>query len=156
MSKEHHYQLTTVWTGNKGTGTSDYRAYSRNHEVVMEGKANLLGSSDPAFRGDKTRHNPEDLLVASLSACHMLWYLHLCADAGIIVLEYEDHATGVMEETSDGSGHFTSVILHPKVTVADATMIELANTLHAKAHGFCFIARSVNFRVHHEPSATHT
>jgi organic hydroperoxide reductase OsmC/OhrA len=156
MHKEHQYQLTTVWTGNNGTGTSDYRTYSRNHEVVMEGKANILGSSDPAFRGDKTRHNPEDLLVASLSACHMLWYLHLCADAGIIVLEYVDHATGVMEETPDGSGHFTSVTLHPNVKVADATMIEAANTLHTKAHEFCFIARSVNFPVHHEPSAAYS
>jgi organic hydroperoxide reductase OsmC/OhrA len=155
MQKQHQYQLTTVWTGNNGTGTSDYRAYSRNHEVVMEGKANILGSSDPAFRGDSTRHNPEDLLVASLSACHMLWFLHLCADAGIIVLEYVDHATGVMEEAPDGSGHFTSVTLHPSVTVADATMIETANALHAKAHGFCFIARSVNFPVNHEPSTTH-
>jgi organic hydroperoxide reductase OsmC/OhrA len=153
MHKEHHYTATTRWTGNQGTGTSDYRTYSRNHVVSMPGKADLLCSSDPAFRGDKTRHNPEDLMVGALSGCHMLWYLHLCAVNGVVVTEYEDEAAGVMRENPDGSGEFTSVVLRPRVTVTDASMIGKANALHHEAHRMCFIARSVNFPVTHEPSA---
>jgi organic hydroperoxide reductase OsmC/OhrA len=149
----HNYQITVEWTGNLGNGTKDYRTYSRNHLIQTNGKASINGSSDPAFRGDKTCHNPEDLLVASLSSCHMLWYLHLCAISGVIVLAYVDDATGIMEENTDGSGQFTSVTLHPKVKVADINMIEKANNLHQKANEMCFIARSVNFEIGHEVEA---
>ena len=154
MNKEHHYTASTKWTGNQGTGTNDYRAYSRNHVVSMLHKADLLCSSDPAFRGDKTRHNPEDLMVAALSGCHMLWYLHLCAVNGVVVTNYEDDATGVMRENPDGSGEFTQVVLRPRVTVTQASMIDKANELHHEANRMCFIARSVNFVVTHEPTAT--
>ena len=154
MNKEHHYTASTKWTGNQGTGTNDYRAYSRNHVVSMPHKADLLCSSDPAFRGDKTRHNPEDLMVAALSGCHMLWYLHLCAVNGVVVTNYEDDATGVMRENPDGSGEFTQVVLRPRVTVTQASMINKANELHHEANRMCFIARSVNFVVTHEPTAT--
>ena len=151
MKGQHQYQLTIQWTGNNGTGTSSYRAYERNHEISTENKPIIPASSDPSFRGDKTRYNPEELLVASLSSCHMLWYLHLCSEAGVIVTDYRDNATGTMVETADGGGFFSEVILNPVVTVAENSMIEKANALHAKANELCFIARSVNFKVVHNP-----
>jgi organic hydroperoxide reductase OsmC/OhrA len=151
LTREHHYRITTTWTGNLGTGTSDYRAYSRNHEIKILGKsAPLPGSSDPAFRGDPARYTPEELLVASLSACHMLWFLHLCADAGIVVTEYEDVASGAMSEHPDGSGEFTMVILRPRAVITDSARIADAMALHPRAHEWCFIARSVNFPVQHQ------
>ncbi len=151
MAKEHHYHANTTWTGNLGTGTSHYRAYSRNHEISAQGKsAPLLGSADPAFRGDASRYNPEDLLVASLSACHMLWFLHLCAQEGIVVTNYSDAATGTMVEQADGGGEFTRVTLHPRAVIADPARIAEAAEMHAKAHHLCFIARSMNFPVEHE------
>jgi organic hydroperoxide reductase OsmC/OhrA len=153
MANLHHYKATTNWVGNRGTGTSDYRAYDRNHDISMGGKPDLLCSSDATFRGDKKRHSPEDLLVASLSGCHMLWYLHLCAANGVVVLQYSDEASGTMRENPDGSGEFTEVILNPRVTVAEKTMLDKANQLHHKAHELCFIARSVNFPVTHKPIA---
>lgn len=149
MGKQHHYTLRVEWTGNKGTGTSGYRDYDRNHTISAEGKPDIAGSSDSAFRGDKSRHNPEDMLVASLSTCHMLWYLHLCADAGVIVLAYEDNPSGTMVETEAPGGHFTEVTLNPAVTVKDHSMVEKAAYLHHKAREACFIANSVNFPVNH-------
>ena len=149
--KTHHYQSTVTWTGNKGSGTSDYLSYSRDHIIAIENKPDLHGSSDTAFRGDGTKHNPEDMLLASLSVCHMLWYLHLCADAGIIVTAYTDNPSGVLQERESGGGKFTEVNLQPIVTIANADMIELALSLHEKAHDNCFIANSVNFPVKHEP-----
>ncbi len=152
MNKEHHYALSIEWTGNLGTGTSDYRAYTRNHTISSDGKPDLLASSDPSFRGDKTRYNPEEMLVAALSSCHMLSYLHVCVLNGVVVLEYKDNATGTMKENPDGSGQFTEVTLHPMVKVKDSSMIEKANQLHKRASELCFIARSVNFPVHHSPT----
>src|SRR5229473_7317154 len=148
MPHGHNYRVSTVWTGNKGRGTNNYRSYARDHEISADGKsAAVLCSSDPAFRGDPSRYNPEELLVASLSACHMLWYLHLCADAGIVVTEYHDDASGAMAETKDGGGHFTQVTLRPVVKVAGEVDPELARRLHEQAHHLCFIANSVNFPV---------
>lgn len=154
MQKEHHYQTAIQWTGNNGTGTSNYTAYDRSYTVSIANKATIAGSSDPAFRGDSSKHNPEELLVASLSSCHMLWYLHLCSEAGIIVTAYEDNAIGVMLETKDGSGFFQEVILNPKVTVENETMIPKALELHQRANEMCFIAKSVNFPVHHSPEVS--
>jgi organic hydroperoxide reductase OsmC/OhrA len=151
MQKEHHYQATIQWTGNKGNGTQDYRAYERSHVISIQGKQEIVGSSDPAFRGDKTKHNPEDLLVSALSSCHMLWYLHFCAVNGVVVSSYVDKATGTMIENEDGSGQFTQIVLHPKVAVKDISMIAKAIELHKNAHHACFIARSVNFEILHEP-----
>ena len=152
MAKEHHYQITTTWTGNLGTGTSHYRAYARDHEILAPDKtSSVLGSSDPAFRGNRSRYNPEELLVASLSACHMLWFLHLCAEAGIVVTGYSDGATGIMAEHADGGGEFSRVTLHPHAVITDPKRIAEAAALHAKAHHLCFIARSMNFPVDHEP-----
>ncbi|NCI47106.1 OsmC family protein [Sediminibacterium soli] len=149
--KTHQYRLQIEWTGNKGSGTSAYTAYERAHEISVDGKPGIPASSDPSFRGDKTRYNPEELLVASLSSCHMLWYLHLCAQAGVTVVAYEDLAKGTMTETDDGGGHFTEVMLCPVVTVSEEQMIGKAMELHGSAHSLCFIARSVNFPVRHQP-----
>ena len=150
MKGQHNYSLQLKWTGNKGTGTSNYRAYGRSYTIFVENKADLLGSSDPAFRGDRTKHNPEEFLVASLSSCHMLSYLHLCAEAGVVVTDYADNAIGIMMETSNGGGHFTEVTLNPIVIVTETSMIEKANELHKKANEMCFIANSVKFPVHHK------
>jgi len=152
MNKEHHYALKIEWTGNLGTGTSDYRAYTRNHIISAENKPEIPGSSDPHFRGDKTRYNPEEMLVAALSTCHMLSYLHLCAVNKVIVLEYNDKATGTMVENPDGSGQLTETTLNPVVKVKDSSMNAKAQELHDQAEKLCFIARSVNFPVHHKPT----
>lgn len=152
-AREHAYEIRVEWTGNRGAGTADYRAYARDHEIGSAGRLPILGSSDPAFRGDPTRYSPEDLLVASLSACHMLWFLHLCADAGIIVTAYVDQAAGTMVEEADGSGRFTEVVLRPAVTIA-AGDANRTQALHELAHAKCFVARSVNFPVRCKPSVT--
>ncbi|MBE7172869.1 MAG: OsmC family protein [Williamsia sp.] len=154
MGKQHNYHLTMNWTGNKGSGTSDYKAYERSHVIQTDGKAEIQASSDPAFRGDNTKYNPEELLVAALSSCHLLSYLHQCAVAGVVVTAYTDTATGTMKETPDGGGHFTEVTLNPVVTVKDPSMMERAKELHHKASLLCFIANSVNFPVHHRPVIT--
>jgi organic hydroperoxide reductase OsmC/OhrA len=139
------------WTGNQGSGTSTYRAYSRNHEISAAGKPVVPASSDPAFNGDPGRYNPEDLLVASLAGCHMLWYLHLCAVNKVVVLEYQDNASGTMEETAGGGGRFVEVTLHPSITVTAQSDLDTARRLHHDAHEKCFIAGSVNFPVRVQP-----
>ncbi|HTQ53768.1 MAG TPA: OsmC family protein [Bryobacteraceae bacterium] len=152
MSKIHRYPVTVTWTGNTGTGTSSYRGYQRSHEITAgTRKPPIPGSSDPAFRGDPERWNPEELLVAALSACHKLWYLHLCAVSGIVVMGYEDRAEGVMLEAPDGSGRFERVTLRPQVTVAPGSDVAKARELHHAAQEKCYIANSVNFPVAHEP-----
>ena len=155
MAKHHSYSTTVRWTGNLGTGTTGYKDYGRNHEISAPGKPLIPGSSDPAFRGDAARYNPEDLMVASLSSCHMLWYLHLCAVNKIVVLDYEDHAQGTMEEAADGGGRFREVTLRPRITVAAGSDMETAKRLHHDAHEKCFIANSVNFPVGCEPVIRH-
>jgi organic hydroperoxide reductase OsmC/OhrA len=150
FNKEHNYRTTLVWTGNRGNGTVNYSGYDRNFTISIKDKADIEGSSDPAFLGDKNRHNPEELFVASLSSCHMLWYLHLCAEAGIVIVDYTDEAQGIMQETVMGGGRFIEVILHPVVTITDATSLEQANELHNAANKNCFIANSCNFPVRHK------
>lgn len=150
--KQHSYATRTVWTGNLGQGTADYRAYSRDHVISAAGRPDLAGSSDPAFRGDAARWNPEDLLLASLSACHMLWYLHLCARERITVLAYHDDAVGTMLEDPGGGGRFTRAVLRPVATLAAGADAALARHLHEEAHRLCFIANSVNFPVAIEPT----
>lgn len=145
----HNYKLTTKWTGNKGEGTSGYRLYERSHTISIENKPDIFASADPAFRGDAAKYNPEDMLLAALSGCHMMSYLHVCVEAGVIVTDYIDYATGTMVHVADGSGRFTEVVLNPIVTVADESMVEKANELHAKANKLCFIANSCNFPIHH-------
>jgi len=148
---EHRYALTVEWTGNSGEGTATYRGYRRTHTVTAEGPPELLGSADRTFHGDRDRWNPEQLLIASLAQCHMLSYLHVCVEAGVVVTHYVDRATGSMRTEADGSGRFTEVVLHPEVTVADVAMVEAATNAHRRAHQLCFIANSVSFQVRHEP-----
>jgi organic hydroperoxide reductase OsmC/OhrA len=150
MASQHRYRLSVEWTGNRGNGTSGYRDFDRAHEIRARGKPSIAGSADPAFRGEPDRWNPEELLVASLSECHMLWYLHLAASAGIVVTAYVDEPVGTM--AMDGpTGSFSEVVLHPKVTLADPALAEKALALHSGAHAYCFIARSMNFPVRHQP-----
>ena len=149
--KQHSYSIRTEWTGSLGEGTTGYRAYSRNHVITAAGRPQLLGSSDAAFRGDASRWNPEDLLVASLSSCHMLWYLHLCAQAKITVLAYHDDAAGTLVEGDGGGGRFSGAVLRPVATLATGSDAARATALHEEAHRLCFIANSVNFPLSIEP-----
>lgn len=148
----HHYSARVEWTGARGAGTTSYRAYGRDHRISITGKPDLLGSSDPAFRGDAGRHNPEELLLAAVSACHMLWYLHLAAEAGLVVTGYIDDAEGEMATEADGAGQFTRVTLRPSVALAPGADGALADVLHETAHAKCFIARSVNFPIAVRPT----
>jgi organic hydroperoxide reductase OsmC/OhrA len=150
---EHSYELTVRWTGNLGGGTASYRGYSRDHDVEIPGLPVLKGSADPTFHGDRNRYNPEQLLLAALSQCHMLSFLHVAVKHGVVVAAYEDRASGLMRTNRDGSGQFESVTLKPRVTVADPASVESLEELHTEANKVCFIARSVNFPVLHEPSA---
>jgi organic hydroperoxide reductase OsmC/OhrA len=145
--KTHHYNLRIEWTGNLGTGTNSYRAYSRNHEIQATGKPHITGSADPAFRGDTNRYNPEELLLASLSSCHMLWFLHLCSVSNIIVTAYQDDPRATMIETPDGAGRFSEVCLQPLISLERPVEKAKLDALHEKAHRMCFIANSVNFPV---------
>jgi organic hydroperoxide reductase OsmC/OhrA len=148
--RKHHYSTRLVWTGGKDS-TGSFRNHVRAYEISAPGKPVIPGSSDAVFRGDAARWNPEDLLVASLSACHKLWYMGLCAAAGIVVLAYEDTADGTMIEEAEGGGQFVKVTLRPRVTLAPGSDRREAESLHHEAHQKCFIARSVNFPVVHEP-----
>ena len=151
---EHRYALTSTWTGNAGTGTSGYRDYRRDVTIQVAGKPELLASADKPFRGDPSRWNPEDLLLASLSECHLLSYLHACVTAGVVVVSYRDEATGLMREDGAGGGSFAEVMLRPQVVVAEASMIEAAERAHRQANEWCFIANSMNFPVRHEATVT--
>jgi organic hydroperoxide reductase OsmC/OhrA len=148
---EHHYKLTATWNGNKGSGTSNVRAYDRSHTISMAGKPDQHLTTDNPAVGDKTKLNPEDLLVTAVASCHMLSYLYVCALEGVVITEYIDHATGIMTENSDGSGKFKVVTLNPEVVVADESMLARAEELHHKAHDMCYIANSVNFPVNCNP-----
>lgn len=153
--KKHNYQIKVEWTGNEGSGTLNYKSYNRNHTILGDQKyTEIKGSSDPSFLGDNTKYNPEDLFLSSISSCHMLWYLHLCSTNKIVVTSYVDNAIGTMEETTNGSGKFTSVALFPKVVVTDSEMLTKAKELHKQANEMCFIANSCNFKIDHKPSIT--
>ncbi|HXZ99318.1 MAG TPA: OsmC family protein [Candidatus Binatia bacterium] len=151
--RRHRYHLTVSWTGNLGSGTRSYAGYSRDHEVSGEGKPAIAGSSDPSFRGDPGRWSPEELTLAALSQCHMLWYLHLCSRAGIVVTGYVDMPEATLVEHPDGSGEFVEATLRPRVTLGDPSRAAEAAALHGEAHDLCFVARSVNFPVSCVPLA---
>lgn len=144
--------MRATWAGDRGTGTSGYRDYDRAVTIEIDGKPTILASADRPFRGDPARWNPEDLLLAALSECHLLSYLHACVQAGVVVTAYQDDATGVLALDGRGGGAFREVVLRPRVTVADATMTDAATAAHAQANAWCFIANSVNFPVRHEPT----
>lgn len=151
MKSQHSYGLTAEWTGNTGTGTTGHRDHGQNVLVRAAGKPDLLASADASFRGDADRWNPEELLLAALAGCHLLSYLYVAVQHGVVVTGYTDAATGEMVLTPDGGGHFVRVDLHPRLTLADETQRALADSLHAEANRLCFIANSVNFPVHHHP-----
>ena len=149
---EHNYNATIKWTGNtNGKGTASYKSYDRSYEVVIANKNVIQGSSDPAFLGDKSKHNPEELFLASISSCHMLWFLHLCSKEGITVVGYRDFAEGKMIENRNGSGQFEEVVLKPSVIIKEKDKIALVNNIHEQANKMCFIANSCNFEIRHEP-----
>lgn len=148
----HTYALRATWTGNRGTGTSGYRDYDRSVTLAVDGKPEIAASSDKAFRGDPSRWNPEDLLLAALSECHLLSYLHACVGAGVVVVSYDDDASGTMVEDGRGGGAFTEVVLRPRVVIAEESMRDAATAAHGQAREWCFIANSVNFPVRHEPT----
>ncbi|MFY8019777.1 MAG: OsmC family protein [Bacteroidia bacterium] len=145
--KQHIYNLEVVWTGNLGNGTTSYQSYSRAHDIIVKGKEIIHASSDVQFRGDGAKYNPEELFISSISACHMLWYLHFCADAGIVVKSYKDNASGILSLEENGSGKFTEVQLSPKIVILDPLQINQAKELHQRAHQFCFIANSCSFPI---------
>ena len=150
--RKHRYEVEVAWTGNTGEGTRTYRSYRRDHDILAEGRPPIPGTSDPLFRGDKTRWNPEQLLIGALSACHQLWYLHLCSENGVVVSAYEDHASGIMLDDRTAGGRFVQAVLRPRVTVRPGGDEALALRLHAEAHARCFIANSLNFPVEIQPS----
>ncbi len=149
--KDHYYNLIITWTGNTGQGTKTYKGYERDHTIEVIGKPLIPGTSEVSYAGNQTRYNPEELLVASLSACHMLWYLHLCSVNKIIVTTYIDKATGTMQTEVNGSGRFVEVILQPEITIEGTADDELLHKLQHEANAFCFIANSCNFPVKHQP-----
>lgn len=154
MSKNHDYTVHIHWTGNRGTGTSAYRAYDRNWDLASPGKPLIHCSNDPLLGGNPEKYNPEDLLLAALSSCHMLWYLHLCSEAGVTVTSYNDNPVGSGEVEPSGKGRFLSAILRPKIVITNGSDMEKAIQLHDEIHAYCFIARSVNFPVTYEPEIT--
>ena len=152
MTHQHEFKSRIVWTGNLGTGTSSYKAYNRTWDLCSEGKPALACSNDPMLGGDPTKYNPEDLLISALSSCHMLWYLHLCSEAGVTVIQYEDDPVGIGESETSGKGRFVEAILRPKILITPESDPERAIALHDEIHKYCFIARSVNFPVRYEVS----
>lgn len=147
----HTYDLTVTWTGNRGAGTTGIRDYDRDLVISAEGPPDIAASSDPGYLGDPTRWNPEQLFTASISQCHMLWYLGICSRAGVVVHEYTDNAVGTMVSEPDHTARFTEVLLRPRVVVGAADQVEKATALHEQAHAMCFIAQSVNFEVKVDP-----
>ena len=150
--KGHQFKVNVTWTGNKGEGTKDYKSYSRDHVITIEGKQVIQGSSDPVYRGDGSKHNPEDMFLSAVSTCHMLWYLHICADHGIVVTSYRDDAVCMLDDNHPEGGRFTEITLHPHVVITDEKMINKANELHELANSKCFIANTLNIPVRHQPS----
>ena len=142
----HSYAATIRWTGNQGAGTASYNGYSRDHDILFPGVPMIHGSSDPAFQGDASRMNPEQALLSAVSSCHMLWFLHLGMQAGLVIEAYEDNATAEMAMNPDGSGQFTQATLHPNVIISSGDP-SVADKVHHKAHEVCFIARSVTFPI---------
>ncbi|MEO8261048.1 MAG: OsmC family protein [Pseudolysinimonas sp.] len=148
---QHSFAVSVEWTGNRGSGTSGYRAFGRDNLLTAEGKPPIEGSAARVFHGDASRWNPEETLIAALVECHLLSYLYVATQNDIVVVSYTDAAIGILRTEGDGTGHFESVTLRPVVTISSGDP-EVARALHADANALCFIAASVNFPVHHEPT----
>lgn len=152
MSKQHDFISKVVWTGNRGEGTKSYNGYDRTWDMAVDGKEVVHCSNDPLLGGDPSKYNPEDILISALSSCHMLWYLHLCSNAKVTVLSYEDNAVGIGESEPSGKGRFIKAILKPTIIITHDSDADKALQLHDEIHQYCFIARSVNFEVEYEPT----
>ena len=152
MATEHDYTTQVVWTGNTGEGTKSYKGYDRTWDIEVPGKPIINCSNDPLLGGDPTLMNPEDLLISSLLACHMLWYLHLASSEGIVVESYKDVPVATGETLPNGSGKFLRAVLRPSITIKKGGDVERAKAIHDEIHQYCFIARSVNFPVTYEPN----
>jgi organic hydroperoxide reductase OsmC/OhrA len=152
MAKLHNFTSSIIWTGNRGEGTRVYKGYDRTWDIALPGKDIIHCSNDPVLGGDPTKMNPEDLLISALSACHMLWYLHLASNAGIVVTGYRDDPIGQGETLPNGAGRFLAAVLRPKISMQEGADLKFAGELHNQVHDFCFIARSVNFPVSYEPT----
>lgn len=152
MAKEFGYSVGVTWTGNDGTGTTE-RTYGRDNEITAAGKPTLPGSAPPEFAGDASAWPPEELLVAAVAQCHLLTYLFVCQRNGVVVESYEDSASGTLLVEGAAGGHFTEIVLRPKVTIS-AGDPELAASLHDQAHSGCYVGSSVNFPVRFEPTIT--
>ena len=150
MAKQHDYTARIEWTGNRGDGTRSYRGYDRTWDIATPGKPTIHCSNDPLLGGDPALPNPEDLLLASLSACHMLWYLHLASAADIVVLSYQDNPVGMGETSPNGAGRFLGATLKPQIVIEEGGDLAEAEAIHHRIHQYCFIARSVNFPVRYE------
>ena len=154
MAKLHNFTSSIIWTGDRGEGTRVYKGYDRTWDIALPGKDIIHCSNDPVLGGDPTKMNPEDLLISALSACHMLWYLHLASNAGIVVTGYRDDPIGQGETLPNGAGRFLAAVLRPKISMQEGADLKFAGELHNQVHDFCFIARSVNFPVSYEPTFT--
>jgi len=150
--KQHEYTSRIAWTGNRGEGTSSYRGYDRTWDIVTPGKPVVHCSNDPLLGGNPALANPEDLLLSSLAACHMLWYLHYASEAGIVVSSYQDDPVGIGESSPNGAGRFLRAILKPHIVLRLGSDLTKADAIHHRIHEVCFIARSVNFPVSYEAS----
>jgi organic hydroperoxide reductase OsmC/OhrA len=151
MNKQHHYHAKITWEGNTGEGTQAYTSYKRDYQIELKDKPIIHASADPAFKGDAGKLNPEEMLLSALSSCHMLWFLHECADHGIIVESYVDDAKGLMEEQTGQGGRFEEVILQPIVVIRNSEHLALSLDLHESASNKCFIKNSCNFPVLVDP-----
>jgi organic hydroperoxide reductase OsmC/OhrA len=141
------FEARIRWTGDRGEGTKTYRGYDRTWRIETPGQVPIECSNDPAIGGDPNKPNPEELLLASLAGCHMLWYLHLASRAGIVVRAYSDDPLGIGESGKAGEGRFTRAILRPQITVERGADLAKADALHEEIDRYCFIARSINFSV---------
>ena len=146
---EHKYQLKLNWTGGSEI---DAIQNDRMYEVLIDRKPTIYGSADKPFFGDPEKYNPEDLLLAALSACHMMSFMYVCRKLGIKVYHYEDHATGLLKINQDGTGQFEFAELKPKVKADHMPDGMIFKELNSRAAKLCFIKRSINFTVNYKGS----
>ncbi|MGV0996986.1 OsmC family protein [Empedobacter falsenii] len=145
----HLFKVALNWIKKESKMDSSTRIYTKSHHISIEGKPDLEVSAAKAFKGDPNLYNPEDLLLSSLTSCHMMSYLYCCAQHKIEVISYQDHSEATLQVNPDGSGKIVKVDLFPDIIISDSSQIELALSLHKKANELCFIANSCNFPVYH-------
>ena len=147
----HLFKVALNWIKKEPQTDSSTRIYTKSHHISIEGKPDLEVSAAKAFKGDPNLYNPEDLLLSSLTSCHMMSYLYCCMQYKIEVISYQDHSEATLQVNPDGSGKIVKVDLFPEIIISNSSQIELALSLHKKANELCFIANSCNFPVYHHP-----